>query len=165
MIISGAKVNPFLIRQNAGRFFSVHLAAFVKALFIFKYNFMVKNMLKMVGTLMCLMICLSVSAQEKKQDVTKYAGSWTFSAPEAPYGYQDGTVVLEAAGEGKLAGIFIVDNYAYKAEFKETENGFAGSLDVDGYPTDIVLTLKDGKPEAVAYAGGMTINILLTAND
>lgn len=46
------------------------------------------NMGKVFTTLLCMMMCLSLYAQEFTLGMV--VGSWNFSAPDAPYGYQKG---------------------------------------------------------------------------
>ena len=44
------------------------------------------NMGKVFTTLLCMMMCLSLYAQEFTLGMV--VGLWNFSAPDAPYGYQ-----------------------------------------------------------------------------
>ena len=48
------------------------------------------NMGKVFTTLLCMMMCLSLYAQEFTLGMV--VGSWNFSAPDAPYGYQKGRI-------------------------------------------------------------------------
>ena len=51
------------------------------------------NMGKVFTTLLCMMMCLSLYAQEFTLGMV--VGLWNFSAPDAPYGYQKGTCQIK----------------------------------------------------------------------
>ena len=53
------------------------------------------NMKKALTTLLCLLFCITISAQDKAADLSKLVGDWSFSAPDAPYGYQDSREIQE----------------------------------------------------------------------
>ena len=57
------------------------------------------NMGKVFTTLLCMMMCLSLYAQEFTLGMV--VGSWNFSAPDAPYGYQKGTCQIKKTGENR----------------------------------------------------------------
>lgn len=59
------------------------------------------NMKKAFTTLLCLLFCITISAQDKAADFSKLVGDWSFSAPDAPYGYQDGSFQIKQEN-GKL---------------------------------------------------------------
>lgn len=39
------------------------------------------NMKKAFTTLLCLLFCITISAQDKAADLSKFVGDWSFSAP------------------------------------------------------------------------------------
>ena len=39
------------------------------------------NMKKAFTTLLCLLFCITISAQDKAADLSKLVGDWSFSAP------------------------------------------------------------------------------------
>lgn len=47
------------------------------------------NMGKVFVAFLCMMMCLSLNAQDLTPGMV--VGMWNFSAPDAPYGYQEGT--------------------------------------------------------------------------
>ena len=61
------------------------------------------NMGKVFTTLLCMMMCLSLYAQEFTLGMV--VGLWNFSAPDAPYGYQKGTCQIKKTGEN-LSAVF-----------------------------------------------------------
>ena len=64
------------------------------------------NMGKVFTTLLCMMMCLSLYAQEFTLGMV--VGSWNFSAPDAPYGYQKGTCQIKKTGEN-LSAVFTIN--------------------------------------------------------
>jgi hypothetical protein len=122
---------------------------------------MKKYALRTIVILMCLSIgSLSLSAQgKKKQDASKFVGEWTFSTPDSPEGYQDGTASLKL-DKGKLTGEFTVGGFSSKVDvFKETENGFSSTLYVEGYPVTVTLTWKNDRLEGTADTGDAIVSI------
>jgi hypothetical protein len=65
------------------------------------HKIMGTNMKKAFTTLLCLLFCITISAQDKAADLSKLVGDWSFSAPDAPYGYQDGSFQIKQEN-GKL---------------------------------------------------------------
>lgn len=117
------------------------------------------NIQKGVLLFISMLFTITLSAQGNQQDASKYVGNWTVSIPDAPYGYQSGTVTLKVT-DGKLNGEFKVDNSTMKVDsFKETNEGYSCTVYVDGYPVNISLKLKDGIPSGVADAEGMIMPI------
>lgn len=121
---------------------------------------MKKRVLQSVGLLFCLMLSLSLYAQDKKPDAAKFVGEWVVSIPDAPYGYQDATAVMELK-EGKMVAEFTMNGAKMKVNnLKEAGEGYTCSVDVDGYPVYLTLFLKEGKLQGTAEADGS----LLTMN-
>ena len=65
------------------------------------------NMGKVFTTLLCMMMCLSLYAQEFTLGMV--VGLWNFSAPDAPYGYQKGTCQIKKTGEN-LSAVFTIND-------------------------------------------------------
>ena len=97
------------------------------------HKIMGTNMKKAFTTLLCLLFCITISAQDKAADLSKLVGDWSFSAPDAPYGYQDGSFQIKQ------------------------EN--TSSFYVDGTPVDLTMTQKGNELEGMADAGGMQIPV------
>ena len=75
------------------------------------------NMGKVFTTLLCMMMCLSLYAQEFTLGMV--VGSWNFSAPDAPYGYQKGTCQIKKTGENLSAVFTISDTEMTVKEIKK----------------------------------------------
>ncbi len=63
------------------------------------------NIGKVFATLLCMMMCLSLYAQESHSGAV--IGLWNFSAPDAPYGYQEGTCQIKKTGDN-LSAVFTI---------------------------------------------------------
>lgn len=117
------------------------------------------NMKRIVTALLSLLFCVAVSARDKVVDPDKLVGDWSFSAPEAPYGYQDGHVRIKKA-DGKLAArVDIQGGVVEVKEIRAKGDAFFASFYVDGTPVDLTLTPKGDKLEGTADAMGMRIPV------
>lgn len=75
----------------------------------------------------------------------KLKGAWSYSLPDAPYGYQDGTIEFKET-EGKLTGIARVGASSYTIkEIKKEGDTYHCSLSVDG--NDVKVSIKPDKEE------------------
>lgn len=103
---------------------------------------MKQNIIKAICLSLCMLFSFSLSAQNAKPNPSRFVGDWSFSVPDAPYGYQDGTGVMKLT-EGKLTAEFKLAGSTLKVNtFKELEDGYSCTVYVDGYPVDVVLKWK-----------------------
>lgn len=119
---------------------------------------MKNHMKKILTALICFVFSLTVSAQSKT-DVKNILGEWTYSAPDAPYGYENGKVNL-AQEKGKLlAKVNIQGNILIVKDFTITENMYKATFFLDG--AYVCLTFKeDGNVlKGEATAEGMEIPV------
>ncbi|MDH6534720.1 hypothetical protein M2101_001396 [Parabacteroides sp. PM5-20] len=117
---------------------------------------------KLICSLFCLLFTMTLSAQEAKQEIASYVGNWTFSAPDAPDGYQHGTASLKEA-EGKLCAEFTLSGNTLKAApFKKEKKGYSSVLYVDGYPVNILLYWEGKTLKGTAEADEMQMPITFT---
>lgn len=117
------------------------------------------NVRGVLSALFCFLFCIAVSAQEREKDVSKIVGKWSYSAPDAPYGYQSGS--LEFKNEkGKLtAKINIQGSVIEVKEIKAHGDAYISSFYVDGNSVDLSINQKNSKLEGMADAGGMSIPV------
>ncbi len=110
------------------------------------------NMGKVFTTLLCMMMCLSLYAQEFTLGMV--VGSWNFSAPDAPYGYQKGTCQIKKTGENLSAVFTISDTEMTVKEIKKESDGTYVSLTF----------IQEGKNKLTgkANAEGMVIPVTFT---
>ncbi|MCD7849723.1 MAG: hypothetical protein LUH63_08280 [Parabacteroides sp.] len=117
-------------------------------------------MKKAFATLLCMMMCLSLYAQDKSGSVV---GKWNFSAPDAPYGYQEGTCQFKKDG-AKLSAVFTISGTDMTvSEIKKENETYKCEFYVDG--TDVYLTFKQvdkNKLSGNADAEGMEMSIVFT---
>ena len=119
------------------------------------------NMGKVFTTLLCMMMCLSLYAQEFTLGMV--VGLWNFSAPDAPYGYQKGTCQIKKTGEN-LSAVFTINVYGNDRERNQEESDTYNAISiVDG--TYVSLTfIQEGKNKLTgkANAEGMVIPVTFT---
>ncbi|WP_293670155.1 hypothetical protein [uncultured Parabacteroides sp.] len=117
-------------------------------------------MKKAFATLLCMMMCLSLYAQDKSGSIV---GKWNFSAPDAPYGYQEGTCQFKKDG-AKLSAVFTISGTDMTvSEIKKENETYKCEFYVDG--TDVYLTFKQvdkNKLSGNADAEGMEMSIVFT---
>lgn len=95
------------------------------------------NARKIVYTLMCMMLCISLYAQKGS-----IVGNWSYSAPDAPYGYDYGTMLIKQA-DGKLTGEVNIQGSIIKInEIKQEGKTYTCTVYVDGYPLEVKLKQK-----------------------
>ena len=119
------------------------------------------NMGKVFTTLLCMMMCLSLYAQEFTLGMG--GGVWNFSAPDAPYGYQKGTCQIKKTGENLSAVFTINDTEMTVKEIKKESDTYKCNFYVDG--TYVSLTfIQEGKNKLTgkANAEGMVIPVTFT---
>lgn len=116
---------------------------------------------KVFAILFCLTLCVSVSAQKKAND--KLKGLWTYSLPDAPYAYQDGTIEFKES-EGKLTAVIKIQdsNTITVNEIKNTDNTYTCSLYVDGSDVKVTFIPGDNKITGTVVADGWEMPITLT---
>ena len=79
---------------------------------------------KVFVAFLCMMMCLSLNAQDLTPGMV--VGMWNFSAPNAPYGYQEGTCQIRKTGEN-LSAVFTIGNA--EMTVKEIKNALYKMLD------------------------------------
>ena len=90
-------------------------------------------------------------------------GKWSFSAPNAPYGFQDGTVEFKKI-DGKPCAEVDFGTSTIKVDITETEdNHYSTSVPVMGSEINIVLDNSEGKMKTTVDAMGMVIDVKLSA--
>lgn len=106
------------------------------------------NVRRMVYTLMCMMLCVSLYAQKGS-----IVGDWSYSAPSAPYGYDNGTMSIKQA-DGKLTGEVNIQGSIIKInEIKQEGETYTCTVYVDGYPLDVKLKQNGEMLEGTADDG------------
>ena len=116
---------------------------------------------KVFVAFLCMMMCLSLNAQDLTPGMV--VGMWNFSAPNAPYGYQEGTCQIRKTGEN-LSAVFTIGNAEMTViEIKRENNSYKCNFYVDG--TYVSLTFKQedkNKLTGNANAEGMVIPVVFT---
>ncbi|WP_139822866.1 hypothetical protein [Massilibacteroides vaginae] len=110
-------------------------------------------MKKLMVIICSLFLCVALQAQNK--DIVNL---WEFSAPDAPYGYQDGTFLIKEQ-DGKLSGeVKIQYSTVAIKEIKKEKDHYACSFYIDGQAVDVKLKTKGkNQLEGQALSDGMDI--------
>ena len=93
------------------------------------------NMGKVFTTLLCMMMCLSLYAQEFTLGMV--VGLWNFSAPDAPYGYQKGTCQIKKTGE---CNFYVDGTYVSLTFIQEGKNKLTGKANAEGMVIPVTFT-------------------------
>lgn len=111
-------------------------------------------MKKSMVIIFSLFLCVTLYAQNKNSLVSL----WEYSAPDAPYGYQSGTIDIKEV-EGKLTGEVKIQGSTIRIQEIKKENGqYTCSFYVEGQDMDITMKQPDkNKLEGKAVGGGMDI--------
>ena len=96
---------------------------------------------------------------DKAADLSKLVGDWSFSAPDAPYGYQDGSFQIKQENGKLTAKVNIQGSTLEINDIKAKGDTYTSSFYVDGTPVDLTMTQKGNKLEGMADAGGMQIPV------
>lgn len=123
-----------------------------------------KASVKLFCCLLLGFLCsLGGKAQEQIKSAPNLSGTWDYAAPEAPSGYEKGTITFVKEGN-RLKGKVLIQGTEYKtSEIKsQGENTYATDLEVDGYPVQVSLKLEPKVIIGVAVGGGMNIPVTLT---
>ncbi len=109
---------------------------------------------------MTVMFLLMISMSFAAEEGTKVEGTWHFNAPDAPYDYQTGDIVIKKEN-GKYTGTIVFSEY-YKLEtkdFKVVKNVVSFKAYVEGDVIYFKGTVKGKKMDGkVSYSEG-TLNI------
>jgi len=120
------------------------------------------QLIKGFFTLCCLAYCLTAFAQNRTNNDTPLQGLWSYSLPDAPDGYQKGTIEFKQV-EGKLTGSVKTSygNYTIR-EIKKDNQQYTCSLYVDGAEANIKFEQKEGKLTGIVKVDGWEMPMSLT---
>ncbi len=113
--------------------------------------------------MLCLLCSVVVYAQENTQPVQKLTGTWNYTAPDAPSGYEKGMITF-ILKENKLTGKAVIQGSEYNtSEIKpQGEGSYTTRMEVDGNQVEITLKPDAKTITALAVAGGMNIPVTLS---
>lgn len=80
-----------------------------------------------------------------------WTGSWTYSAPYAPYGYETGTIVLTQKDQKSTALVEIGYSKLENIEVTQKEEKLLFSLFIEGTTVEVMLS-PNGKDELIGTA-------------
>lgn len=124
-----------------------------------------KTQLTKVLLLICCILGTTTftHAQDKDEKQTDLKGIWVYSVPDAPYGYQDGTIEFKNTDD-KLTAIAKIGGSSYPIkEINKKDGQYSCSLYVDG--SNVKITLKPAgknKITGTAIADNWEMPVTLT---
>jgi hypothetical protein len=90
-----------------------------------------------------LFVAMAAYAVAMDSNSDKLKGNWAYSLPDAPYGYQDGSIEFKEV-DGKLTAVAQVGTSSYTIKgIKKEGDTFHCSLYVDG--SDVKVSIKPDK--------------------
>lgn len=101
-----------------------------------------KNLILKGSMLLTLLVMLSFTGIESTVSSKNVVGTWEYSAPDAPYEYQEGKIVFEMK-ENKLTGYVSIDGY--KIEMKnivEVKGEVTCKAYIEGESVSFVILFK-----------------------
>ncbi|MDR1201156.1 MAG: hypothetical protein LBL58_05925 [Tannerellaceae bacterium] len=100
---------------------------------------------KVVAIFSFLFFTMAVYAGTMGANSDKLKGNWSYSLPDAPYGYQDGSIEFKEV-DGKLTAVARVGTSSYTIkEIKKDGDTFHCGLLVDG--NEVKVSIKADKEE------------------
>lgn len=114
---------------------------------------MKKNIYTSAVVILCLL--MSCNGIDKESGVKNLLGIWEYSVPDAPYGYQEGTVTFEKV-KGKLSGYLMINDYKTELEDIVVEkDNVTFNLNMEGENISFDLTInKKSFSGIVSYSAG-----------
>ena len=118
-------------------------------------NTLIKNLL-----LVCFLLCgLTVYAQN---NTSTLKGNWTYAVPDAPYGYEKGTIEFKQV-ENVLSATLKNSNGTFNIrDIKKDNQQFVSTFYVDGSEVKISLTPQTDKITGIVKVEGYDLPITLT---
>ena len=120
------------------------------------------QVMKATFMICCMLFNVTIFAQNSSESQSELKGNWVYSAPDAPYGYQDGIIEFKNV-DGKLTATVKINGSSYTIKtVSKNENQYTGSLYVDGNDVDITLIPDANKITGTAVVSGWEIPVTLT---
>jgi len=109
-------------------------------------------------TCFCLAFCMTVFAQ----NATPLQGLWAYSLPDAPDGYQKGTIEFKQVDDKLTATVKMANGSLTIREIKKDGQKYTCSLYVDGANTTITFEPKTNLITGIVKVDGWEMPITLT---
>jgi len=121
-----------------------------------------KQLMKGFFTLCCLMFCMTAFAQNSPTNDTPLKGKWAYLLPDAPDGYEKGTLEFKQV-EDKLTATVITPNGTFTVrEIKKVEQQYTCTLYVDGANVSINFEPKEDAITGLVKVDGWEMPMTLT---
>jgi hypothetical protein len=110
----------------------------------------------------CLICCLTANAQNSTNSNTPLKGTWSYAVPDAPYGYEKGTIEFKQVDD-KLTATLKNANGTYSIrDIKKDNQQYTSTFYVDGSEVRISFTPQTDKITGVVKVEGYDLPITLT---
>ena len=110
---------------------------------------------KIISVIALLVLSTGLTFAQKKSN-SMVLGTWTFSAPEAPYGYNSGDIVIKKDKKELTGEIVFSEYYKFAVQDLKFEKGvLTFKAYVEGETINTKATIvKDNMKGTVVYSGG-----------
>lgn len=104
------------------------------------------------AVVMLLFVSMSFNTNKAAFGVKKFVGVWEYEAPNAPYGYQNGSINL-TKDKRALKGTISIGSYTSNLDEIETKkNKLTGVVNVEGERVQLELNFEKNTFEGVAMS-------------
>lgn len=117
------------------------------------------KIIKTIVLICCLAYSITTAAQEKKVDLK---GTWTYSAPDAPYGYQEGIIEFKNTDNHLTVTVKIEDTSYTIHNVTQKEDQYISTLSIDGNDVRLTFTPGTSKITGTALVDGWEMPVTLT---
>ena len=123
---------------------------------------MITQLIKGCFTLCCLVICMTATAQNSSANDTPLKGKWTYSLPDAPDGYEKGTLEFKQVDDKLTATVTTANGTFTIREIKKVEQQYTCTLYVDGANVSINFEPKEETITGLVKVDGWEMRMTLT---
>ncbi|MDR0795097.1 MAG: hypothetical protein LBE79_03465 [Tannerella sp.] len=113
-------------------------------------------------TLFCLFCGLSAFAQNTTNNTTTLKGTWSYSVPDVPDGYEKGTIEFKQVEDKLTATLKNVNGTYTLRDIKRDNQQFTSTFYVDGSEVGIKFSPQTDKITGIVKVEGYELPITLT---
>jgi hypothetical protein len=113
-------------------------------------------------TLCCLAFCMTVAAQNSPNNDSPLKGTWTFSLPDAPDGYEKGTIEFKQVEDKLTANVKTANGNFTIREIKKVEQQYTCTFYVDGGNVTINFEPKADAITGIVKVDGWEMRMTMT---
>ena len=120
------------------------------------------QLIKCFFTFCCLVFSMTAAAQNSPANDTPLKGTWAYALPDAPDGYEKGTIEFKQVDDKLTATVKTANGTFTIREIKQVERQYTGSLYVDGANVSINFEPTANTITGLAKVDGWEMRMTLT---